>query len=200
MIRLEDLWARRSKPEGLKEALVTWAKRCATLPSILKNNAKVRRTIRRGAQIGDFVVLGKSEIIGELHNLSIGREVSLGRCQLDVRDVLSIGANVVINDGARILTATHSLSDPNWSTVTSPVVLCDYCWVATDALILPGVTIGRGAVVAAGAVVRADVPAYAVAIGNPAVISKRQRIKELSYSPVMFRPGVSAWIDRTGAS
>lgn len=53
-----------------------------------------------------------------------------------------------------------------------PIIVEDDVWIATNALILSGVTIGRGAIVAAGAVVVKDVPPYAIVGGNPAKILK----------------------------
>lgn len=49
-----------------------------------------------------------------------------------------------------------------------PVALEDDVWIAANAMVLPGVTVGRGSVVAAGAVVHHDVPGFTVAAGNPA--------------------------------
>ena len=63
-----------------------------------------------------------------------------------------------INDGAVLLTATHSLTDPAWSLTIDPIEIGAYAWIAMNAIILPGVSIGQGAVVGAGAVVRRNVP------------------------------------------
>ena len=62
--------------------------------------------------------------------------------------------------------------------------------------VLPGVTIGRGAVVGAGAVVSKDVPEYAVAAGNPARVRGGVRPTTLAYSPVRLVALVNAWLGR----
>ncbi|MBC7489308.1 MAG: acyltransferase, partial [Glaciimonas sp.] len=100
----------------------------------------------KGAKIGRLVVLGKSKIQGNLCNLTIGDQTSLGQCEIALHDVVKIGRRVVINDGAVLLTASHSLSDPQWSHKKGPITIGDYAWIATNAIILPGVSIGKGAV------------------------------------------------------
>ena len=100
-------------------------------------------------------------------------------------------------DGAVLLTATHSLQDPGWSHKKAPIVIGDYAWIARNAIVLQGVTIGRGAVVGAGAVVRMDVPDYVVVLGNPAINSPIQRNSDLRYSPVLWNAPLEAWVGPT---
>lgn len=148
----------------------------------------------RGASIGNLVVLGKSRIGSRLSNLRIGNETSLGCCEITLHDRITIGSRVVINDGAVLLTASHSLDDPHWGHKKAPIVIGDYAWIATNAILLPGTTVGRGAVVGAGAVVRGDVPDNAIVIGNPAVQLPHQRMAELAYCPVMLNAPFEAWV------
>ena len=69
--------------------------------------------------------------------------------------------------------------DPHFDLVTKPIRIMDNVWVSTSAIILPGVTIGEGAVVAAGAVVTKDVAPWTVVGGNPAkFIKKRELLAE----------------------
>ena len=150
----------------------------------------------RGGNIGNLVVLGKSKINGNLRNLHIGVETSLGKCEITLHDKVVIGRYVVINDGAIFLTASHSLNDPLWRSKKGPIFVGDYAWIATNAIILPNVTIGKGAVVGAGAIVRMNVPEYAVVLGNPATIQSVQRSKILSYSPVFLNAPFEAWIGK----
>ncbi|WP_370630610.1 DapH/DapD/GlmU-related protein [Mucilaginibacter sp. 21P] len=67
-----------------------------------------------------------------------------------------------------IWTLHHDYNSPDFAQAGAPVVIEDYAWVCSRAIILPGVTIGRGAVVAAGAVVTRDVAPYTVVGGTPA--------------------------------
>lgn len=77
----------------------------------------------------------------------------------------------------------RSMTDgKSWETVkTAPIIIEDDAWVGFNAIILKGVTIGRGAVVGAGAVVTKDVPPYSVVAGNPAVVVKK--LKDVSPLP-----------------
>lgn len=101
--------------------------------------------------------------------LTIGDHTRINRdCSLDARGPLRIGNNVSVSPEVVILTALHVADDPGFKYETRPVVIEDHVWLATRALVLPGVTIGRGAVVAAGAVVTRDVPPLAVVAGVPA--------------------------------
>ena len=78
-----------------------------------------------------------------------------------------------------------------------PIVIDDYAWIATGAMITSGVHVGRGAVVGAGAVVREDVPDGAVVVGNPAQIVSTARPSELDYSPVRLCAPLEAWLGRS---
>ena len=188
------LWRNREKPTTPRRWVKVWVKRCY---HIFKLNRLLVRSMLfrwRGASISRLVVLGKSRIEGKATLLSIGEESSLGRCKIALHDCVTIGRRVTINDGVVLLTATHSLQDPGWSHKKAPIVIGDYAWVATNAIVLPGVTIGRGAVVGAGAVVRRNVPDYTIVSGNPATTQPIQRNTELRYSPVLWNAPLEAWV------
>jgi acetyltransferase-like isoleucine patch superfamily enzyme len=90
------------------------------------------------------------------------------RCRLDGRGGLTIGNNVSISAEVCILTAEHDIQSPDFCGRSSPVLIEDYVFVGTRAMILPGVSVNKGAVVAAGAVVTRDVEPYTVVAGIPA--------------------------------
>jgi maltose O-acetyltransferase len=101
--------------------------------------------------------------------LRIGQHSRINRdCCLDTRGGLVIGDNVSISAEVAIITMQHLPEDPRFSTATAPVRIDDHVWVGMRAMILPGVCIGRGAVVAAGAVVTKDVPPRTIVGGVPA--------------------------------
>jgi acetyltransferase-like isoleucine patch superfamily enzyme len=190
------LWTNRERPKRLNRSLIVWAKRFLQLYPLIRTQSRIFFMQLKGAQIGELVIVGKSIFNGRLVNLKIGNQVALGRCEIALHDHVTIGDYAVINDGAVLLTASHALSDPQWKQKKKPIVIGDYAWIATNAIILPGVTIGRGAVIGAGAVVRENIPEYAIVIGNPAVVTQIVRSKELNYSPVLFNAPFEAWIGR----
>lgn len=107
-------------------------------------------------------------------------------CRLDTRGGIRIGNNVGISQQVIILTADHDLALSDFGGRNREVVIEDYAFVGTRAMILPGVTIGKGAIVAAGAIVTKDVPEYAVVAGTPAKVIKERR-KDLNYSAEYLR-------------
>ncbi len=79
-----------------------------------------------------------------------------------------IGDNVSVSPEVTILTAQHRVDDPEFRVENRRVVIEDHVWIGTRATILPGVTLGRGCVVAAGAVVTRDVAPFVIVGGVPA--------------------------------
>ena len=89
-------------------------------------------------------------------------------------DRITLGANAVVSQRAFICTASHDHRSPDFPLTTAPVLIGENAWIAAEAYIAPGVTVGVGAVVGARAVAVHDVPAGAVVVGNPArVVSMR---------------------------
>ena len=106
---------------------------------------------------------------GQCGRIVIGRNTVINRqCCLDGRGGLRIGDNVSISPGVWLLTDAHDHRDPWFREQGAPVEIGDYVWLGSRAMVLPGVTIGEGAVVAAGAVVVKDVAPYTVVAGVPA--------------------------------
>jgi len=87
---------------------------------------------------------------------------------LDNRAGITIGRQVSIAHDARIYTLGHDPHDPDFATNGSPVRIDDHAVVFAGAMIMPGVHLGAGAVVMAGAVVTQDVPPLRMVGGNPA--------------------------------
>lgn len=112
--------------------------------------------------VGD-VVIGDYTRVG-LHNTVIGP--------------VTIGSHVNLAQGITVTALNHNFSDTSkrideQGISTKPVVIEDDVWIGANAVILPGVTVGRHAVVAAGAVVTKDVPPYSIVGGVPAKILKK---------------------------
>lgn len=100
---------------------------------------------------------------------------------------IRIGNNVDIAREVNIWTLEHDPKDDFHRTKGGDVIIGDYVWIASRATILPNVTIGKGAVIATGAVVTKDVPAMSIVGGIPAKVIGERKSKllyELNYHPI----------------
>ena len=105
--------------------------------------------------------------------LKVGKNSRLNGVHIDVRNQIVIGKNVRISPYVIIMESDeHTIEDHFASDVPQPIFIDDDVWLATRCTILKGVHIGKGAVVAAGAVVTRNVPEYTVVGGVPARIIK----------------------------
>lgn len=109
-------------------------------------------------------------------NFRMGRNSTINqKCRLDNRGGITIGDNVSISAEVCILTADHDPQSATFAGRHGPVAIEDYVFIGTRAVILPSVSIGRGAVVAAGAVVTKTVAPFSIVAGVPArPISERR--------------------------
>lgn len=101
------------------------------------------------------IVIGDDTIVGD-------------RCFLDGRALLKIGNHVDIASQVMIYNSEHDVNAEDFSAILAPVEISDYVFIGPRAIIMPGVTIGKGAVVAGGAVVTKDVAEFTVVGGVPA--------------------------------
>jgi acetyltransferase-like isoleucine patch superfamily enzyme len=126
--------------------------------------------------LADDVYVGHYAILkGYYRNeLVVGRGTWIGQAAfLHAAGGIHIGSDVGIGPHVCILTSTHADAGRDLPIMAgrieaAPVVLEDGCDLGVGSILLPGVTVGKGAQIGAGAVVTADVPAYAVFAGNPA--------------------------------
>lgn len=124
---------------------------------------------------GAFLASGKDIKIGNNSGIGINARVA---------GPLEIGNDVMIAPNVFIITQNHKISDLDvpMRLQTAPkekVTICDDVWIGANAVILPGVTVGKGSVVGAGAIVTKDVPEYAIVGGNPAKVIKYRNGKEI---------------------
>lgn len=192
---LLSLWKNRARPRfGSNQWWKNWMKRFLLIPVALgqvRHRASLRR---RGAEVDPSAFFSDSRLIeGNLECFSVGANSFVGRAEIAVHAPVRIGANVCINDGAKLLTGSHDISDPAWRTTSAPIVVGDFAWICTNAIVLPGVTIGRGAVIGAGAVVAKDVSDYEIAVGNPIRILEKRRTMDLCYTPTATLALFEAW-------
>ena len=129
----------------------------------------LRRTL---GEFGDGAFVGMHVQLFDPGNIRLGaRSVVNPNCILDGRHPLEIAHDVDIGPHTHIWTLGHDPHDDRHATAGAPVRIEDHVWIAARATILPGVTLGRGAVVAAGAVVTKDVPPMAIVSGVPARVT-----------------------------
>ena len=115
-----------------------------------------------GVQRGCRFLNGRKVQLGDRNVINFG-------CLFDGRvHRISSGSDVSIGPEASILTLDHDPQSPYFALRGGDVLIGDYVWIGYRAVIMPGVTIGNGVVVAAGAVVTEDVAAYVVVAGVPA--------------------------------
>lgn len=151
----------------------------------------VRRFFYRlaGMSIGKDSTLHMGAKFYNPWNIKIGEDSIIGEdAVLDGRDKLTIGNHVDIASEVMIYNAEHDTKDPNFRAIFAPVKIEDYVFIGPRAIILPGVTIKKGAVVGAGAVVTKDVSEYSIVGGVPAKLISERGVKDLNY-----RLGRAAW-------
>lgn len=114
--------------------------------------------------------------------VAIGRDTIIGQnIFLDGRGKLTIGDHVDIASDVMIYNSQHDINDEDFSATNDPVDISDYVFIGPRAIILPGVKIGYGAVVAAGAVVTKNVLDFQIVGGVPALLIGERRLKDLHY-------------------
>lgn len=131
---------------------------------------RFRMHLGHGAMIDEFVRFDRP------HGIKLGNHVFIGRgCFIHGGGNVTIGHDVLIGPGVRIWSADHRFSDPTrrireQGHEFGEVVIGDDVWIGVDAIVLKNVSIGNGAVIAAGTVVTKDVPSMAIVGGVPARI------------------------------
>lgn len=133
-----------------------------------------RFSIGRGSVVESFSCINNA--VGDV---TIGEYSRIGLHGTIIGPV-SIGNHVNLAQGITVTALNHQFGQPDkliadQGISTSPVVIEDDVWIGANAVILPGVTIGRHSVVAAGAVVTKNVPPYSMAAGVPASVKKNIR-------------------------
>ena len=128
-----------------------------------------------GAKLADDVRIRPSVRITIPWNLEIGRDSSIGDFAiLYCLGKVILGRSVTISQYAHLCAGTHNATNRAMTLVTSPVTLGDDVWIAADAFVGPGVTVGARSIVGARSGVFKDVPEGVVVGGNPAKFIKNR--------------------------
>lgn len=181
---------KRNIPKGIRRWIVLWLDSIEWffLNTIISSfpSQTIRILVLRlmGAQIPLSTSVYSGIEYRNPKGLKIGKGTALGhRAILDARMGLEIGESVCFGTEVMIWSLHHDYNDINFKGVGAKVVIGDFVWLGSRCIILPGVSIGNGAVVAAGAVVTKDVEEFTVVGGIPAKQIAKREIKEYNYYP-----------------
>ena len=161
---------------GLKNGFIWWYINSflSTMPS---KNIRFYGLKWLGMKVGNNVKFYQGFHIRQPERITIEDGVSIGpKVLLDGRKGLKIGKSAVIAYEAIIWTLNHDYTDENFCVKGAAVEIGAYSWICSRSIILPGIKIGEGAVVASGAVVTKEGPPYSIVGGVPAkIIGQRPR-------------------------
>jgi putative colanic acid biosynthesis acetyltransferase WcaF len=122
-----------------------------------------------GATIGKRVVIRQHVIVKYPWHLTVNDDCWIGEeAWIDNLTTVRLASNVCISQGAYLCTGNHDWSDPEFRLRVSPIHLAEGSWVGAKSLLLPGSSLGRGAICAAGSVLLGHVPDCHIVSGNPA--------------------------------
>lgn len=139
-----------------------------------------------GVSFGKHSFIDQNVYILNPRGLKLGDYVHINQgCFLDARakEGIIIGNNVSISHYAKLITGGHDWNSPTFAGVFKPIHIQDYVWIGVSSIIMQGVDIAEGCVIATGAVVTKDTTPYGLYIGCPAKKVK-DRIKNLVYHPL----------------
>ena len=146
--------------------------------SVIHRSVRMDTPPYRRFSLGDYSVIESFACINNaVGDVSIGDHTRIGLHNTIIGPVV-IGSHVNLAQGITITALNHIFSDPQkrideQGVSTDQVIIEDDTWIGANAVILPGVTIGRHSVIAAGAVVTKDIPPHSLAAGIPAKIIKQ---------------------------
>jgi len=131
-----------------------------------------------GAHVGSGARVHASVVIWNPRNLTLGEHVLVGPgARIYNQGQVSVGAHSVISQRAHVCASSHDIADPDFQLVLRPVTIGNRCWIAAEAFVGPGVTMGKGAVLGARAALFEDAEEWGVYSGNPARLIKRRQLR-----------------------
>ncbi|MBP9670191.1 acyltransferase [Candidatus Woesebacteria bacterium] len=135
-----------------------------------------------GVKLGKNSTLHTGIRVFDPTNIKIGQGTIIGYATfIDGRDTVTIGNHTDIASEVMIYSSEHDIHSPDFHATIAPTTIGDYVFIGPRAIILAGVTIGNGAIVAAGAVVTKDVSPYTIVGGVPAKLIGERQLKNPKY-------------------
>lgn len=138
-----------------------------------------RRLLLRafGAKLARGANVYASVRVWHPRHLEMGAYATLGpRVNCYNQAPIVLGAHAVVSQDASLCAGTHDYEDPDFQLRTRPIVLGPHCWIAAEAFVGPGVTVGAYAVLGARGVAMKDLAGGVVHAGNPAVAIRARRL------------------------
>lgn len=132
-----------------------------------------------GAKIGKGLVIKNNVVIKSPWNLTVGDDCWLGEdCWIDNLDKVCIGNNVCISQGALLLTGNHDYTVSSMPYRNAAITLEDGAWIGAKAVVCPGVTVHRNAILTVGSVATKEMEENGIYQGNPAVRVRTRVLKD----------------------
>ncbi|WP_338110670.1 acyltransferase [Roseivirga pacifica] len=158
---------------------------------LIEEGAELNCNALRGMHFGNRVTIGKYAIVrpSNIYGGAVGEGMSIGDnsnigpySYIGCSGKITIGNNVMMGPRVSMFAENHNYSDTSipmkeQGVSLSEIVVNNDCWIASNATILAGVTIGEGSIIAAGAVVTKDIPPYSIVAGNPAKVIKSRKVE-----------------------
>ncbi|RKQ50972.1 acetyltransferase-like isoleucine patch superfamily enzyme [Roseivirga pacifica] len=158
---------------------------------LIEEGAELNCNALGGMHFGNRVTIGKYAIVrpSNIYGGAVGEGMSIGDnsnigpySYIGCSGKVTIGNNVMMGPRVSMFAENHNYSDTSipmkeQGVSLSEIVVNNDCWIASNATILAGVTIGEGSIIAAGAVVTKDIPPYSIVAGNPAKVIKSRKVE-----------------------
>jgi putative colanic acid biosynthesis acetyltransferase WcaF len=154
---------------------------CLFLPSPRPFHGWRRMLLRLfGAQVGRGVHVYPGAKAWAPWNVTLEEECGIAdQVILYSQGKIAVGRRAVISQGAHLCAGTHDYTQPGFPLVTAPITIGAEAWLAAECFVMPGITIGEGAVIGARSVVTKDMPAWTVCAGHPCKpIKSRERFRQ----------------------
>lgn len=136
-----------------------------------------------GAQVAPGAMIASSTRVWLPRHLILGEKAALGpRVDCYSMAPIRIGARTVVSQGAHLCAGSHDVSDPHFQLIARPITIGEDVWIAAEAFVAPGVSIGNGAVLAARACAFSAMEPWTIYRGNPAEPLRPRRWRSASPS------------------
>jgi len=167
------------KPGSTAKKLFWYFTNIFFLKTMLPFPSRIKIKLLRmfGAKVGQGVVIKPDVNIKYPWFLEIGDDCWVGEgVWIDNLAPVKMGSNIVLSQGAYLLTGSHDYKKENFDLMLAEIVLEEGVWIGAKATVCPGVTCNTHSVLAVGSVATKDLEAYKIYQGNPAVLKRERKI------------------------